>query len=415
MATILELSDIISSRTKLIHDELQASGRPQPTFDVIQDPDAITLDGELQQAQKELRDAAQKLSDLVAGPSNLLLEQLFSFHDPAVMRVLYTFKIPQAVPLTGSISFDDLSAKVGIEVSRLRRILRYAYSLRIFQEPEPEHVSHTQLSCELATAQPSIDMLGHMVDEEYPTGLNLAQALSRWPGESGPTNTAYNIAFETDQPWFKWIGTEPHRAVRFAGAMGFLSTRGINAIDLMLQRFDWTANCKTFVDVGGSRGHVAMAILRAFPSIQHGLVQDLPEIVAQMPKDAQPADLEGRLDFAAQSFLEPQPVRDADVYFFRYIFHDYSDAVCVQILDNLVPSMRKGSRLVINDFIVPALGTGCAIDERYTRQMDIHMLEFMASKERTVDDWRELVESGSKGMLKLESARVATLSFVKES
>jgi len=68
-----------------------------------------------------LRDATQKLSDDVAGPSNLLLEQLFSFYDPAVVRVLYTFKIPQAVPLTGSISKHDHDGRTPLFLATTKR------------------------------------------------------------------------------------------------------------------------------------------------------------------------------------------------------------------------------------------------------------------------------------------------------
>jgi len=40
---------------------------------------------------------------------------------------------------------------------------------------------------------------------------------------------------------------------------------------------DLWANVKTFVDMGGSRGHLSAAICRAHPHIV-GIVSDLPEV-----------------------------------------------------------------------------------------------------------------------------------------
>lgn len=47
----------------------------------------------------------------------------------------------------------------------------------------------------------------------------------------------------------------------------------------------------------------------------------------------------------------------ADVYFFKWIFHDWSDKYCIKILRALIPALKKGARIVVNEFIVPAPGT----------------------------------------------------------
>ena len=64
-------------------------------------------------------------------------------------------------------------------------------------------------------------------------------------------------------------------------------------------------------------------------------------------KDARLSD---RLSFEGYDFFTEQPIRDADVYFFRMIFHDWSDKYCVKILRNTIPPLKAGTRLVINDF-----------------------------------------------------------------
>lgn len=49
-------------------------------------------------------------------------------------------------------------------------------------------------------------------------------------------------------------------------------------------------------------------------------------------------------------FFTPQPVA-ADAYFFRMIFHDWSNKNCVRILRALVPVLRKGAKVLINDTV----------------------------------------------------------------
>lgn len=67
-------------------------------------------------------------------------------------------------------------------------------------------------------------------------------------------------------------------------------------------------------------------------------------------------DLEGRISFMVHDFFTPQPVHGADVYVFRWIFHNWSDKYCVRILRNLVPALKHGAKVVINDVVLPKPG-----------------------------------------------------------
>jgi len=58
----------------------------------------------------------------------------------------------------------------------------------------------------------------------------------------------------------------------------------------------------------------------------------------------------------AHDFLTEQPVKNADVYFFRWIFHNWSDKYSIQILRALIPALKPGARVVINDNVLPEPG-----------------------------------------------------------
>lgn len=120
-----------------------------------------------------------------------------------------------------------------------------------------------------------------------------------------------------------------------------------------------------FIDVGGSHGHVSIAVAEAYPNIRC-IVQDMPATIASGQAQL-PPNLKERVSFMAHSFWDEQPVKDADIYYFRWIFHDWSDAYAVKILRQLVPALKAGSRVLINDICVPPPGTLSAYKERRIR------------------------------------------------
>ncbi len=199
--------------------------------------------------------------------------------------------------------------------------------------------------------------------------------------------------------------------------MAFLGSSGTNiAPEIEVARgYPWKSLGKaTMVDCGGSRGHVSVAIARVAPEMQF-VVQDLPEVVRQA-EARPPVGLEGRLRYEAYDFFTPQPVRDADVYFFRRIFHDWPDRVCLDILGNLVPSMKMGSRVILDETILSSEG-GRGVDlmeERMGRMLDMQMLVAANSRERTLEDWKGLFNKGGDGKLGFEKGEKSILVWVKK-
>ena len=116
----------------------------------------------------------------------------------------------------------------------------------------------------------------------------------------------------------------------------------------LFANYDWASlGSATIVDVGGGYGPVSIGLAQKSPDARF-IVQDFADVVAEDPKHV-PAEISDRVSFMAYDMMNPQPVQGADVYFFRAIFHNWTDHYCVKILKNHVPAMRKGARLLIND------------------------------------------------------------------
>jgi hypothetical protein len=105
-----------------------------------------------------------------------------------------------------------------------------------------------------------------------------------------------------------------------------------------------------------------------------------------------------------QIFKE-QPVC-AEVYHFRWIFHNWPDKYCIMLLRAQIPALKAGARVVIQDFVVPESGTVPYYQERLSRYVqlrrcdndcsyicrgfDLAMMELFNSKEREQRDWVKL-------------------------
>lgn len=158
----------------------------------------------------------------------------------------------------------------------------------------------------------------------------------------------FQIANDTDKAMFDFFEDHPGRMNRFKDAMSFLQTFPGLEPSYTVKAYDWASLGKaTVVDVGGSHGLVSIALAKEFPDLQF-VVQDLPKVIEDAKTKA-PAELSDRLIFQAHNFFEEQPVKNADIYFFRWILHDWSDKYCIKIIRALIPALKPGARLLFSE------------------------------------------------------------------
>jgi 6-hydroxytryprostatin B O-methyltransferase len=118
----------------------------------------------------------------------------------------------------------------------------------------------------------------------------------------------------------------------------------------------------------------------------------------KMVAESQPPSISSRITFQGHDFYEPQPITGADVYLLRMILHDWPDAEAVKILKNLVVAMDAKSRIIIMDTVLPKPGSVPVSVERIARARDMTMLQAFNSKERDLDDWKELLMATDEGL-----------------
>ena len=216
-----------------------------------------------------------------------------------------------------------------------------------------------------------------------------SEALARWQGSGEPNHTVsaahhgifytahailpgpdkiegFNIAHNTSLSAFEELSKFPRRNARYASTMNwFTRGQGFEPAHILEHVTRNVPVNGTVVDIGGSHGEVSIALARHCPTLRC-VVQDLPEVV-ETCKSNIPLDVADRISYMAHDFFQPQPVKNADMYIFRRILHDWSDKYALRILKSLTPALKHGARIVICDHVLPELGELSVYNERQLR------------------------------------------------
>ncbi|EED13972.1 hydroxyindole O-methyltransferase, putative [Talaromyces stipitatus ATCC 10500] len=310
------------------------------------------------------------------------------------LQYIYRHQIAENVPLEDTITFDELAQVTKLNSKDLTRFLRVAISRHVFQEPKKGVIGHTAAS-KLLCKNPMLKAwLLNIAEEFWPAFTRTVDATEKWPGSEEPNETGYSLAHGTRDNPFNEIRKDHHRHQQFITAMRFSHLHPDYNISYLLNHYKFgdtgsdDKSTRTVVDIGGSNGEVAIEIASRYSHVSC-IVQDLPDTIAGLQSQV-PLALKGRVTGMAHDFLTPQPVHGADIYLLRWILHDWSDAYCVKILQNLIPALKQGARIVVNDISIPEPGQLGIKAERDLRYMDISMKAFNNARERDVEAWESL-------------------------
>ena len=243
-----------------------------------------------------------------------------------------------------------------------------------------------------------MDTVGFLVEDLAPAATKVIQAYQRWPNSGESNQTGFNIENDTSEPFYLEIAKDPERARRFGSAMRFMTQGSLYDIKHLIHGYPWgkldETEGATVVDIGGGQGGVSIALAGATRNLRF-IVQDLPG-TADEGRRILPDHLHDRVTYMGHDFFQPQPITGAEVYFFRFILHNWSDKYAAQILRNLIPAMKPGSRVVIYEFL-PHEVSDTAWSHKQARNLDMIQALGWNSLERTVSDWRRLFSETSPG------------------
>ncbi|KFY27975.1 hypothetical protein V493_03176 [Pseudogymnoascus sp. VKM F-4281 (FW-2241)] len=394
---MVKLSQTIARETEKVDAYFRKNSIPTPTFEVDGPSNHPTLPEEIQKARLAVVKAAADLKDLMVGPKETLRWMAWDHNNSLSLKAVSQFKLANAFPPGSTATFAELSKVANVDEMNIRRLLRHAMTNRIFKEVSPGVVAHTAASKALANDDLLQDWVGFCVQDLWPAAVATLEALTRFPGSQEDTQTGFQVAFDLvdKESMFTAFGKDPVRGKQFHRAMGSLASGAGYEVDFFVDNYDWNSineKAGTVVDVGGSHGFVSVAIAKKFENIKF-VVEDLPRALATAPKLE--GELAERITFKGYDYFTPQPVKGADVYFYRWIIHNTSDKYAIKILQSLVPGLKKGARIVINDHCLPEPNTESPWDEKLIRTMDLVMGTLINAQERSKEEFETIFRAAN--------------------
>lgn len=301
---------------------------------------------------------------------------------------------------TESMHASELASRLGADGGALGRLLRFLAALGVFEETAPMVFRNNKLSRCLGSDDPqSVRAMILMHNSE---------AMSR--------------------PWFEQLeagirgGTPPFRLSHGEDLFDYLDHNGdfdrlfsdaMDSVEALAGEgfatdLDWSQFGR-IIDVGGSRGTKALAIIKRHPRLS-ALIVDRSQVVADARRywDNHPTEGVERLHFQAGNLLEAIPAATGpkDIYLLSAVLHGFDDDTCVQALQKLREAIGdSGARVAILEMIVPETGADIA-----SASFDMQMFVGCRGRERTLAEWKSVIQAG--GLDLEEVVRLRSLGSV---
>jgi hypothetical protein len=184
----------------------------------------------------------------------------------------------------------------------------------------------------------------------------------------------------------EWLEKNPQAAEVFNEANAIKAGSSHRAI---VDVFDFSG-IQTLTDVGGGLGILMAEILIANP-LMEGIVADIPSVIQKTEKLIQARGIEDRCQTVECDFFKKIP-SGSDAYLMSNILHDWPDERCQIILANCHRAMKKESRLLIVEMVIPP-----GNEPSVAKLLDLEMLVITGGRERTEEEFNNLfVSSGFK-------------------
>ena len=234
-----------------------------------------------------------------------------------------------------------LAEATGAHAGTLHRLLRALASLGVFAEDADGRFALTSLAEGLRTNAPgSLRAYAIMMGEDW-----------HWRAWGDLLNSV-----RTGQPafehvfgchMFSYFGEHPEAARVFDAAM---TSRTGQETAAVIAAYEWPASA-TIVDVGGGQGALLAAILARNPDV-HGVLFDMPHVIAAARGLIEEAGLADRCELAAGAFFQRVPA-GGDLYLLKRVVHDWDDERASAILRSCRAAMGDRSRLLVIEHALP--------------------------------------------------------------
>ncbi len=269
-----------------------------------------------------------------------------------------------------------LGEKCQADPDSLYRLLRALASIGVTEETTPEHFRLTSFGKPLRKDMPQ---------SVWPSVIFWADLLAdSWSLLTDCVRTGKQ-AMEVRDPNIpsRW-SLVPEASSIFRAVMGTAPAEDYAPI---AKAWDFS-RAKVVADLGGGGGSLVLSVLRLNPHLRGMLVDLQPSIDDAKPRFAG----EDRCELIAADLAQAVPA-GADVYMLKHVLHGRQDADALPILKNCRAEIPQHGRLLIIEFVLPALVSQVDPQLEALLMSDLNMLAVTGGKERSEREWKALLEA----------------------
>jgi hypothetical protein len=304
--------------------------------------------------------------------------------------------------VNGPLASDELARRVGADAGVLHRVLRGLVIDGVLRE-------HADGRFDLTPA-------GHLLRADAPgsvRGAVIARGDIYYGAAAGLRSALQygGIAFEHvhGMGLVDYLAWHPDKGDAFQSSM---VTRSRQEAAAVTAAYDFGA-FRRLVDVGGGYGILLSAILAATPALR-AVLFDRPGVIDRAREQLAAVAMLARCDVIAGDFFTAVPA-GGDAYVLSRVIHDWDDAAAIRILTNCREAMPDHAALLLIEAVMPQR----AREHPGAVRMDLHMLTLLHGRERTVREYRAMLEAAglelrrvvpalsTAGLCVLEAARAA--------
>ncbi len=271
----------------------------------------------------------------------------------------------------GELTAGELAARAGLPEDSLRRLMRLLVAAGVFTCDAAGRYACTSLGERLrADHEQSLrDEFRQQI--EYLAFADLVPSL-----RSGAP------ALNGGHGYYERLTDSPEDRRRFQRAC---RSRSTSAFGSLLAGHQWLPGA-VIADLGGGLGHHLGIVLQAQPDAT-GVLIDRPEVIEDARAQPRAPAIEARIGFSSADFTSDH-LPAADVYLLANVLHNQSDQAALALLRHIRATVPACRELVIAEQVVPATGNHPAL------AADLWMLVLLGGRERTLDEYRDLLIAG---------------------
>ena len=275
---------------------------------------------------------------------------------------------------------DAIAERVHANSDATARLLRMLAASGVFEESAPRTFRNNKLSACLRADHPQSVRAMILMHNSPTMSRPWFEQLERGIREGTPP-----FHLTHGEELFDYMDHHAEFDALFSQAMDSVEAL---AGDSFATDFDWSRFAR-IIDVGGSRGAKALAILKRHPPLT-ALVIDRAQAIAEAEKywATHPTGGAERLHFqAGDARATIPPARDEkDIFLLSAVLHCFDDQTSVAVLKNIAQAVgTTGARIALLEMVLPERGADVA-----GASFDMQMFMGTRGRERTLSEWRAL-------------------------